>query len=76
MYAIRSYYGKWTGISALDLGVPVTLIGEAVFMRSLSAMKKERVKASELLSGPEMKIRPENVAGFIDDLEQASYNFV
>ncbi len=63
--------GKWTGISALDLGVPVTLIGEAVFMRSLSAMKKERVKASELLSGPEMKIRPENVAGFIDDLEQA-----
>ncbi|CAG8550994.1 11053_t:CDS:2 [Paraglomus occultum] len=44
--------GKWTAISALDLGVPVTLIGEAVFARTLSSLKNERVRASEILSGP------------------------
>ncbi|MDX1701448.1 MAG: decarboxylating NADP(+)-dependent phosphogluconate dehydrogenase, partial [Melioribacteraceae bacterium] len=44
--------GKWTGISALDLGVPLTLIGEAVFGRCLSAQKEERVEASKILSGP------------------------
>src|SRR4051812_40358318 len=44
--------GKWTGISALDLGTPVTLIGEAVFARCLSAMKDERVAASKILTGP------------------------
>src|SRR6266853_886258 len=41
--------GKWTGISALDLGTPVTLIGEAVFARCLSAMKEERVAAAKVL---------------------------
>ncbi|MCG8571669.1 MAG: decarboxylating NADP(+)-dependent phosphogluconate dehydrogenase [Spirochaetes bacterium] len=44
--------GKWTGISSLELGVPVTLIAEAVFARSLSFLKGERVKASQLLEGP------------------------
>ena len=44
--------GKWTGISALDLGMPVTLIGEAVFARCLSAIKDERVAASKVLKGP------------------------
>ncbi len=44
--------GKWTGISALELGTPVTLIGEAVFARCLSAMKEERVAASKILTGP------------------------
>jgi 6-phosphogluconate dehydrogenase len=44
--------GKWTGISALDMGIPVTLIGEAVFARCLSALKEERVKASKVLNGP------------------------
>src|SRR5580700_4826613 len=44
--------GKWTGISALDTGTPVTLIGEAVFARCLSAMKNERVAASAILAGP------------------------
>ena len=39
--------GKWTGIAALDEGVPLTLIGEAVFARCLSAMKAERVEAAE-----------------------------
>ena len=44
--------GKWTGINALDLGIPLTLIGESVFARCLSAMKDERVKAAEFLDGP------------------------
>ena len=43
--------GKWTGISALDEGVPLTLIGEAVFARCLSAMKAERVEAAKVLPG-------------------------
>ena len=43
--------GKWTGINALDLGVPLTLIGEAVFARVLSSLKDERVRASAIL-GP------------------------
>src|SRR5882672_6152619 len=45
--------GKWTAISALELGVPVTLIGEAVYARCLSAMKDERVTASKTLTGPQ-----------------------
>ena len=44
--------GKWTAISALDMGMPVTLIGEAVFARTLSAIKDERVVASQSLVGP------------------------
>lgn len=42
--------GKWTGINALELGIPVTLIGEAVFARCLSSLKEERVAASHLYS--------------------------
>jgi 6-phosphogluconate dehydrogenase len=41
--------GKWTGMNALDLGIPLTLIGESVFARCLSALKEERVRASEKL---------------------------
>jgi 6-phosphogluconate dehydrogenase len=41
--------GKWTGINALDLGIPLTLIGESVFARCLSAQKDERVKAASVL---------------------------
>jgi 6-phosphogluconate dehydrogenase len=44
--------GKWTGIDALNLGTPVTLIGEAVFARCVSAIKEERVAASKVLNGP------------------------
>ena len=47
--------GKWTGISSLELGVPVTLIGEAVYARCLSAMKDERVAASKILTGPQAR---------------------
>ncbi len=41
--------GKWTGIEALDEGIPLTLIGEAVFSRCLSSMKEERVEASKVI---------------------------
>ena len=44
--------GKWTGINALELGIPLTLIGEAVFARALSAIKDERIAASTVLNGP------------------------
>jgi len=44
--------GKWTGINSLDLGIPVTLISEAVYARCLSALKAERVAASQVLGGP------------------------
>ncbi len=62
--------GKWTGISALEMGMPVTLIGEAVFSRCLSALKDERVEASKLIKGPESKFTG-NVEEYIADLEQA-----
>lgn len=62
--------GKWTGISALDMGMPVTLIGEAVFSRCLSALKDERVEASKLMKGPGTKFLG-NEEEFIADLEQA-----
>jgi len=64
--------GKWTGIEALNLGQPLTLIGEAVFARCLSALKEERVAASKVLTGPKLKFKGDKKA-FIDDLRQALY---
>lgn len=64
--------GKWTGISALDLGIPLTLVAEAVFTRCLSVIKDERVKASEQLSGPEIKFEGDKKL-FIEDLKNALY---
>ncbi len=64
--------GKWTGIAALDLGIPLTLIGEAVFARCLSAMKEERVTASKILNGPKPKFEGDKKA-FINDLKNALY---
>jgi 6-phosphogluconate dehydrogenase len=62
--------GKWTGITALDLGVPLTLIGEAVFARCLSAQKTERVIASKVLSGPKPNFTGDKKA-FINDIKDA-----
>jgi 6-phosphogluconate dehydrogenase len=62
--------GKWTTVSSLDLGMPVTLIGEAVFARCLSAMKDERAEASKILSGPKTKTG-ENRKQWIEDIRQA-----
>lgn len=64
--------GKWTGVSALELGVPLTLIGEAVFARCLSALKDERVEASGVISGPKPEFIGDKKA-FIEDLRQALY---
>jgi 6-phosphogluconate dehydrogenase len=64
--------GKWTGIAALDLGIPLTLIGEAVFSRCLSAVKDERVLASKILHGPDKTFK-DNKADLVDDLKEALY---
>ncbi len=64
--------GKWTAIEALNLGQPLTLIGEAVFARCLSALKEERVAASKALSGPKPKFSGDKKA-FVSDLRQALY---
>ena len=65
--------GKWTAVNALDLGMPVTLIGEAVFARCLSSLKGERTRAAKKLSGPEILPFVGNKQDVIDDLEQALY---
>ena len=65
--------GKWTAINALDLGMPVTLIGEAVFARCLSALKQERGRASTILKGPSPQKFTGDRQQFIDNLEQALY---
>jgi 6-phosphogluconate dehydrogenase len=64
--------GKWTGVAALDLGIPLTLIGEAVFSRCLSAVKNERVQASKILHGPAPKFTGDKV-NFINDIKEAVY---
>uniref|UniRef100_A0A8C6XYE1 6-phosphogluconate dehydrogenase, decarboxylating n=1 Tax=Naja naja TaxID=35670 RepID=A0A8C6XYE1_NAJNA len=65
--------GKWTAISALEYGIPVTLIGEAVFARCLSSLKDERVQASKLLSGPKAQAFSGNKAAFLEDIRKALY---
>src|SRR5579884_1581928 len=65
--------GKWTAISALDTGTPVTLIGEAVFARCLSAMKQERVAASKVLTGPGANGAAEDRKTFIENVRRALY---
>ncbi len=64
--------GKWIGVTALDLGVPLTLIGEAVFARCLSSQKQERVEAAKNISGPEINFEG-NKEEFIEDIRQALY---
>jgi 6-phosphogluconate dehydrogenase len=64
--------GKWTGMSALDQGIPLTMIMEAVQGRSLSALKEERVAASRVLRGPKPAIGGDHEA-FVDELREAVY---
>ncbi|MEN6386483.1 MAG: decarboxylating NADP(+)-dependent phosphogluconate dehydrogenase [Phycisphaerales bacterium] len=64
--------GKWTAIAALDAGQPLTLIGEAVFARCLSAIKEERVEASKILGGPNKPFKGDKKK-MIDDLRKALY---
>jgi 6-phosphogluconate dehydrogenase len=63
--------GKWTATVALDLGIPVTLIGEAVFSRCLSAQKGEREVASKIIKGPQVVKSPQ--PQFVKDVERALY---
>ncbi len=64
--------GKWTAVAALDQGIALTLIGEAVFARCLSAVKEERVKASKVLHGPKAAFTADKKK-LIDDLKDALY---
>jgi 6-phosphogluconate dehydrogenase len=65
--------GKWTVIGALDTGQPVTLIGESVFARCLSALKEERVTASKALKGPKAKPVGGDRTAFIENVRRALY---
>jgi len=68
--------GKWTAISALEFGMPVTLIGESVFARCLSSLKDERINASKVLKGPAVEKftgDDEEKAAFVEDIRQALY---
>ncbi|EWH08408.1 6-phosphogluconate dehydrogenase [Catenovulum agarivorans DS-2] len=62
--------GKWTGVTALDLGVPLTLIAESVFARCISAQKAQRVEAAKKINGPQIAFSGDKAA-FIEDLRQA-----
>jgi 6-phosphogluconate dehydrogenase len=64
--------GKWTVLASLDIGAPLTLIGEAVYGRTLSALKEERVEASKVLKGPKPKFDGDKKQ-FLDDLKSALY---
>jgi 6-phosphogluconate dehydrogenase len=64
--------GKWTVISSLDRGIPITLIAEAVYSRCVSALKEERVAAAKKLKGPRRKISTDR-AKFVEDVRRALY---
>ena len=64
--------GKWASVVSLDLGIPLTLISEAVYARCLSALKDERVKASQVLRGPVPSV-PADPRAFVADLGKALY---
>ena len=63
--------GKWTAVAALDEGIALTLIGEAVFARCLSSQKEERVSAAKILAGPDNKMTGVDRDAFIKDLHKA-----
>ncbi len=70
--------GKWTVINSQDLGIPTTLMAEAVYARSVSALKDERVKAARKLKGPRplltgIAANPAKKAAFIEDIRHALY---
>jgi 6-phosphogluconate dehydrogenase len=64
--------GKWTVISSQELGIPITLIAEAVYARCVSALKEERVAAAKQLTGPKAAIEGDRKA-FIEEIRQALY---
>ncbi|MBQ9201493.1 MAG: decarboxylating NADP(+)-dependent phosphogluconate dehydrogenase [Bacteroidales bacterium] len=66
--------GKWTAIASLDQGVPLTLIGESVYARCLSAQKEERVAASKVLAGPKPQKFTGDRKAFLEDLRKALFS--
>jgi len=64
--------GKWTVMSSMDMGIPITLMAEAVYSRCVSALKDERVKAAKKLKGPRPKISTDR-AKFVEDIRLALY---
>jgi 6-phosphogluconate dehydrogenase len=64
--------GKWTSVSALDMGTPAPTVAEAVFARFMSALKAERVAASKVLGGPMLEFEGEREA-FVEEIRQALY---
>ncbi|MBI1841511.1 MAG: decarboxylating NADP(+)-dependent phosphogluconate dehydrogenase [Verrucomicrobia bacterium] len=64
--------GKWTVVNSQDLGIPITLIAEAVYSRCVSALKEERVKAARKLKGPRPKLSGDRVK-LINDIRDALY---
>jgi 6-phosphogluconate dehydrogenase len=65
--------GRWTVQSALELGVPVTAITEAVFARVLSSQRQQRTAAAKVLQGPSGRLEPARAEGFVDDVRDALY---
>lgn len=66
--------GKWTSQSALDCGIPLTLITASVFARYISSLKSQRVSASKMLIGPELKpISDKNRVDFIEKIQKSLY---
>ena len=65
--------GRWTSQDALELGVPLTAITEAVFARSLSALRDQRVAAADVLAGPAARARAAQDRGIVDDIRAALY---
>ena len=65
--------GKWVSESALNLGVPLSVITEAVFARYLSSMREERVAASKLLKGPQVPSEDISAASFSESVRRALY---
>jgi len=65
--------GKWTSQSALDLGVPLSIITESVFARFLSAMKEERIAASKVLKGPKAAPFQGDKAAFVESVRKALF---
>ncbi|WP_145331621.1 NADP-dependent phosphogluconate dehydrogenase [Paenibacillus xylanexedens] len=65
--------GKWTSQSALDLGVPLSMITESVFSRFLSAMKDERIAASKILNGPKAEAFSGDKKAFIESVRKALF---
>src|SRR5580700_5400000 len=66
--------GKWTVISSADLGIPITLMGESVFARCLSALKDERLEAEKVLRGPKSAVKVGDRAKFIEDVRRALFS--